>query len=184
MLQEIPQTPGKKVTPRMLYRRTGQLALQTTLLLAWESDGAPRRIRELADELGVGANYLTKIVQHLSRAGLVRAVRGPGGGLQLARPAQEIHPWDVLSAVEPSAVFTQCLLGGRQCNEAIPCPLHGVWAPARDRIRHILQTKNLQEFAAEARRSGIPYWEPVPRTDARPCSSVSERRTPEASVEE
>jgi len=144
----------------MLYRRSGQLALQATLLLALEPHGGPRRIRELARDLGVAATYLTKVLQNLTRVGLVRAYRGPGGGIQLARPAHEIYPWDVLSAVEPVAEFTRCLLGVRQCSEVTPCPLHSVWAPARARIRQILQTKSLSEFAAEAQGGGLPFWIP------------------------
>jgi len=150
-----------------LYRRTGQLALETTLLLALEPDGSSRRIRELADELGVASTYLTKIVQNLTRVGLLRAMRGPGGGVQLARPAREIYPWEVLEAIEPAGEFTRCLLGTRQCTGETPCPLHAVWAPARDKIREILQTKNLREFAAEAQRAGTPFWLPAAGTNGR-----------------
>ncbi|MFQ5694604.1 MAG: RrF2 family transcriptional regulator [Terriglobia bacterium] len=145
----------------MLFRRSGQLALQTALLLALEPDGKRCRIQKLADELGVAATYLTKVVQNLTRAGLVRTVRGPGGGVRLARPAQEISAWDILAAVEPLDEFAHCLLGTRECNEAVPCPLHGVWAPARERMREILRTKSLREFAAEAQRSAVPYWQPA-----------------------
>jgi len=144
----------------MLYRRSGQLALQTTLLLALEPEGHTRRIRELADELGVAPSYLTKIVQNLTRVGLLRTLRGPGGGVQLARPARTIHPWEVLAAVEPTGEYTRCLLGSRPCNDDAPCPLHAVWSPARERICEILQTKNLREFAVEAQRTGAPFWQP------------------------
>lgn len=141
-----------------MLRRSGQLALQATLLLALEPHGGPRRIRELAAELGVASPYLTKIMQNLTRVGLVRAYRGPGGGVQLARPAHKIYPWDVLSAVDPVAEFSRCLLDVRPCSEVTPCPLHPAWAPARDRIRQVFQTKSLIEFAAEAQRDGVPFW--------------------------
>lgn len=142
----------------MLYRRSGQLALQATLLLALEPPGGSRRIRELASDLGVAPSYLTKVIQNLTRIGLVRAYRGPGGGVQLGRPADEIYPWEVLSAVEPVTDFTKCLLGVQQCSDSRPCPLHSVWAPARERIRQLLQTKSLSEFAAEAQRDGVLFW--------------------------
>jgi Rrf2 family protein len=144
----------------MLFRRSSQLALQATLLLALEPDGSSRRIRELADELGIAAPYLTKIIQNLTRAGLVQAIRGPHGGVKLAHPAEDIHPWDVFAALEPVSEFTQCLLGTRQCNGETACPLHGTWAPAREEIFQALQTKNLREFAAEAKRSPVPFWQP------------------------
>jgi Rrf2 family protein len=165
----------------MLYRRSGQLALQATLLLALEPHGGPRRIRELAADLGVASTYLTKVMQNLTRVGLVRAYRGPGGGIQLARPAHEIYPWDVLSAVEPVAEFSRCLLGVRQCSEVTPCPLHSAWAPTRDQIRQILQTKNLSEFAAEAQRDGGPFWMQVADSSSTAESSraATTRETPD-----
>jgi len=168
----------------MLYRRSGQLALQTTLLLALEPDGGSRRIRVLADELGVASTYLAKVVQNLTRVGLLRALRGPGGGVQLARPAREIYPWEVLAAVEPAGEFTRCLLGARPCNGDTPCPLHGVWAPARDKIREILQTKNLREFAAEAQRTGTPFWLSPEGSSSRAGSRVSEGQHKVVSDEE
>jgi Rrf2 family iron-sulfur cluster assembly transcriptional regulator len=142
----------------MVFRRSGQLALQIMILLALGPRSAPRRIRELAAELDIGPSYLTKVVQDLARVGLLRAVRGPGGGVQLARPAEEISPWEVLAATESMAPFTQCLLGAQSCNEAKPCPLHAVWAPAREQIRATLQSGNLQQFAVEAEKTGVPFW--------------------------
>lgn len=143
----------------MLYRWPSQLALGAAALLALEPEGASRRVRDLAAALGVQAAYLAKILQGLTRVGLLRAVRGPGGGVQLSHSAGEIHPWDVLCAVESPDKFTRCFLGQRQCDEENPCPLHEVWAPARRRILEILQTKTLREFAEEARAKGALSWE-------------------------
>lgn len=138
-----------------LYRRPAQLAVKATLLLALEPEGTCRRVRELAAELGVPATYLTKVLQELTRAGLLRAVRGPGGGMRLARSAHTIHLWDVLSAVEPTAEFNRCFLGLDRCTDLNPCPLDQVEAPLRTQILALLQTKNLWEFAAEAKRKGL-----------------------------
>ena len=134
----------------MIYRRSAQLALQASLLLALEPAGAPRRVSEIADELGVPRTYLAKVLQGLTRIGLLHAVRGPGGGVCLARSPREIHLWDVLSAIEPVGEFEQCFLGLGQCNEAQPCPLHEAWGPIRTNILAMLQTKSLWEFATEA----------------------------------
>ena len=47
----------------MLYRRSAQLAVQAALLLALEPEGNSRRVRELAEDLGVPPTYLTKVLQ-------------------------------------------------------------------------------------------------------------------------
>ncbi len=168
----------------MFYRRSGQLALQTALLLALEPPGRLRPIRELAETLGVATAYLTKIVQSLTRVGLVRSARGPAGGIQLARPAEEIFPWDVLFAVEPAAEFTRCLLGTGQCNDAAPCPLHEAWAPARNRIRDLLQSKDLRQFATEASQNGQPFWGVEAGFEVSRLDDPAEGRNPKTLEEE
>ncbi|MFQ5741659.1 MAG: RrF2 family transcriptional regulator [Acidobacteriota bacterium] len=139
----------------MLYRRPVQLALQAALLLAMKADDNPRCVSELAGRLGVPATYLAKILQSLSRAGLLSTARGPGGGVRLARPAREIHLLDILLAVEPKVDFERCFLGLDSCDDRNPCPLHDTWVPIRARILAMLQTTNLGRLAAKAKRRGV-----------------------------
>lgn len=139
----------------MFSRRSAQLALQATLLLATEQEIAWRRVRDIAAALGVSAAYLTKVLQGLKRAGLLRAVRGVGHGVQLGRPPREIRLWDILSAMEPMGEFERCFLGLDSCSDVNPCPFHEFWAPIRTRVLEMLQTKTLEELAAEARSTGI-----------------------------
>ena len=63
---------------------------------------------ELAEETGLPAPTVQKLVSLLSRAGLLRAVRGAGGGLQLARPAAAITLADIVEAVEGPIAMTVC----------------------------------------------------------------------------
>lgn len=166
----------------MLYRRSTQLAVQAMLLLALEPPGGCRRVRELAAELGVPATYLAKIVQNLAHVGLIRAVRGPGGGVQLVRPPREIPVWNVLAAVEPVGEFERCFLKLDRCNDLHPCPLHECWAPIRSQILAMLQSKNLWEVASEAQRRGVLGPEagsevnPAPRQASRLAPSKLEKR--------
>jgi len=77
-----------------------QYAICGAFDLAYNGQGAPVRIREIALRQGVPARYLEQIFQRLRRAGLVTSKRGPGGGYQLARPAAEITLRNVVEAVE------------------------------------------------------------------------------------
>ena len=138
----------------MLFRRAGQVAMGASLLLALR-DPAPRRVRDLADELGVATTYLAKILQGLVHAGLMRGVRGPRGGIRLAVPAEEICQWDVLVAVQPMNQFARCILGWERCSDGEPCPLHESWAPIRTEVEAMLRSKTLRELVTEAQRKGL-----------------------------
>ena len=139
----------------MLYRRSAQLALQAALVLAMNPRGAIHRVRDLASELGITPTYLTKVLQSLTRVGLLRTVRGPGGGVQLAQNPENVSLWDVLSAVEPMGSLEQCFLGLQRCNASRPCPMHETWAPLRNHFLEILHTRSLSEFAREAKCCGL-----------------------------
>lgn len=162
----------------MLQRRAAQLALEASLLLALEPGGTCRRVREVAAQLGVPATYLAKILQSLTRVGLLRTVRGPGGGVQLARAAREICLWDVVSAVEPIEEFNRCLLRLSRCSDLHPCPLHEAWVPIRNQILTLLQTKTLWEIATEAQRRGALGWEST-RSDGGPHQPTSPKGEPD-----
>lgn len=137
----------------MLFHRASQVAMQAALLLAMETPSVPRRTRELGPQLGVPAAYLAKVLQQLVRTGVLRSVRGPAGGFQLARPAQEICLWDVLAAVESVGRLGTCLLGLGACTGETTCPLHNDWALVRNQLIALLQKKTLADIAAEAKQA-------------------------------
>lgn len=151
----------------MLYRRSTKLALETVLLLAAQPQGTCLRVRELAAQLDVPATYLAKIVQNLTRVGLLHAVRGPRGGVRLADSSQRMCLWEVLSALEPASELERCLLRLDECSDAQPCPLHEAWAPIRNQIVALLESQNLMEFASEARQKGTLVRLPAPAADSK-----------------
>lgn len=138
----------------MFHRRATKLAVDVLLLLALEPRGACCPVRELAARLGVPATYLAKIVQDLTRRGLLLGVRGPGGGLRLARPAGETSLWEILSAVEPAAELENCFLQVGRCDAEHPCPLHEHWQLIRSQIEGMLRSTTLGEIALKAHSSG------------------------------
>jgi len=138
----------------MLQRRGTQLAVETLLLLALEPEGKCCCVRELATQVGAPATYLAKIVRDLTRLGFLHGVRGPGGGVRLARPATQINLWEVVNAIEPGGKFERCVLRPGRCDDLHPCTLHEGWSPIRDQIIDLLKSKSLWELASAAQASG------------------------------
>lgn len=72
---------------------------------------------ELADEFGLSRNHLSKIMQRLAGAGLVRTRRGGGGGAMLARPPEEIRLGEVVRLLEADQALVECFgQGGGDCS--------------------------------------------------------------------
>ena len=90
------------------------LALHTMAVLAREPEKV-HSTRDVAATLGVSEAHLAKVMQRLTHARLVRSIRGPRGGFELARPGDEVTLRDVYEAIDAPLVLSGCLLGRAKC---------------------------------------------------------------------
>lgn len=103
---------------------------------------------ELAAETGLPAPTVQKLVSRLSAAGLLRSVRGAGGGLQLARPAAAITLVDIIEAVEGPIALAACLDG--ECALDHDCRLRPHWPVVNAALREALAGIPLTQLARES----------------------------------
>lgn len=137
----------------MLYRRTSELAIRALLYLALQPPGRLSPVHRIAEATHLPAPYLSKITRRLIRAGLIRAFRGPGGGLELGRPPESITLLSVVRAVDGSAQLESCVLGLQACSAENPCPMHARWEPLRVEIQHVLEETTLAILAEQLRNT-------------------------------
>jgi Rrf2 family transcriptional regulator, iron-sulfur cluster assembly transcription factor len=78
--------------------------------------------------------FLTKVISHLVKAGLVVTNRGMGGGVSMARPSEEITLLEIIEAVEGPVLFNRCLLREGVCDLEPQCAAHDVWATIQARM--------------------------------------------------
>jgi Rrf2 family protein len=78
----------------------GRYAVRALFDLAFHRDAQPAQLRDIAERQRIPLRFLEQIFQDLKRARLVDSKRGPRGGYQLARPADEIRVGDALRALE------------------------------------------------------------------------------------
>jgi Rrf2 family nitric oxide-sensitive transcriptional repressor len=96
-------------------------------MYAGTRDGRLITIKEIAAAYRISRTHLMKVCHQLTRAGLLRAVRGRSGGLALAKAPSEIGIGEVLRLTEPDFVLVDCFGGGGGgCTIARHCRLQGV----------------------------------------------------------
>ena len=135
----------------VLLSKSCEYAIRASLYVASVEVGRYTSVREVSDALGIPYPFLAKIAQTLTQAGLFQALRGPTGGVALARPASAITLRDVVVATDGASIFTECVLGLPGCGNQKPCPLHNEWAPARARVEQMFGAATLAETAARVR---------------------------------
>lgn len=102
---------------------------------------------ELAAETGLPAPTVQKLVSRLTAAGLLRSVRGAGGGLQLARPAAAITLADIVEAVEGPIALAACIDG--DCAVDHDCRVRPHWPAVNAALRGALAAIPLTQLARE-----------------------------------
>ena len=85
------------------------IGLHTMVLLA-KTEKDRLIAREIAATLSISEHHLQKVHQRLKRAGLLRSVRGPGGGVTLALEPSAISMLDIFEAIEGKFVPRTCMV--------------------------------------------------------------------------
>jgi FeS assembly SUF system regulator len=123
-------------------------AVVTMSAAARHCGGVRTSAAELAEETGLPVPTVQKLVSLLSRAGLLRSIRGAGGGLQLGRPAAAITLADIVEAVEGPIALTACVEHGKHdCALEGTCGVQPHWALVNETMRGALAGIPLTQLA-------------------------------------
>ena len=95
----------------------------------------------LAEETGIPLPTVQKLVSKLSAAGLLRSVRGAGGGFRLAIPAAAVSLADIIEAIEGPIAMTACVdTGKHDCVMEGTCRVQPHWAVVNNAVRRTIQS--------------------------------------------
>lgn len=113
----------------MKLTRFTDYSLRVLIYLGLRDDGRVT-IREISEAYGISRNHLMKVVSLLTRKGYLDARRGPGGGISLARPAEEINVAAVVRDMEDDLNLVECFCKGGSCIIKPVCELKAVLSKA------------------------------------------------------
>lgn len=130
----------------MQLTRHTDYALRLLIHLAAHED-ARLSIAEVAEAQGISRTHLMKIANLLARHDFLKAVRGRGGGIRLARPAEEINLAEVVRATERSCALIDCT----GCQLIALCKLPGVLNAAAEAFYAVLATRTLADLVVRRR---------------------------------
>jgi Rrf2 family nitric oxide-sensitive transcriptional repressor len=131
-------------------------ALRVLMYLALRSDGLST-IAEIAGSYEISEAHLMKVVHQLGVAGYIETVRGRGGGLRLAKPAETIGLAEVIRTTEPDMAIVSCLKPlNAPCMINPSCVLKRALERAQRAFMEVLEGYTLADLAApRARLSGL-----------------------------
>jgi len=101
---------------------------------------------ELAEATSVAENFLSKILQNLTRSNLLASRRGPDGGFELAGKGDAITLLDVVEAMEGPVCLNVCLGRDGCCTRENQCPAHQVWFEAQEALLGVLRRTSIADL--------------------------------------
>ena len=115
----------------MQITRQTDYAIGCVLYLAEHPDEV-KVVDEIARSKSIPKVFLAKILQKLSKAGIVRSYRGVKGGFELAKRPKDITLLDVIEAIKGPVAMNICAIDRRLCKMSKQCSVHPVWSKLRE----------------------------------------------------
>lgn len=117
----------------------------------------------LALATGAPESFLSKVLQALSRAKMIRSRRGQSGGFEILPRGRQASMLQVIEAIDGPIHLNVCLISGEACAREPWCPAHPVWVEAQQAMQSVLAKALISNLAGGA----------APGSPARPCGATT-----------
>jgi len=130
----------------VLFSRKCEYALQGILYLAEKRDQGNIPAEQIASDLNISREFISKTLQSLVQVGIIQSYRGKSGGFSLNKDPSSMTLLDIVLIVDGNSVFESCVLGLPSCGSDSPCPVHEKWGPIREKSREMLANTTVAQF--------------------------------------
>ena len=131
----------------MRLTRAAEYAIRCVLYLSDQEENSLVSKKEIAGAMDIPDQYLGKIAQQLSRAGIIEILQGARGGFRLIKHPSDISLLEVIEAILGEIYLNDCILRPDSCTKSDTCGVHMVWARARDQLRDTLDAAKFSQLA-------------------------------------
>jgi Rrf2 family nitric oxide-sensitive transcriptional repressor len=121
------------------------LAFRILIYLALDTERRTT-ISDIAGIYGVSKNHLMKVVNQLTRAGVVEANRGPNGGLILARSPEDVTVGEIIRLTEDKFEIVECFGPDNQCKITPACTLKSIFGESLAAFFDVLDNYTIQDL--------------------------------------
>lgn len=131
-----------------MFSKACEYGIRAMLFVAEKSVSKQRvNVKEVAKAIDSPVAFTAKVLQALSKHGLIQSIKGLGGGYELRETKKEVQLGEIVRAIDGEGIFTKCGLGLANCNDEKPCPMHEQLKPIRDQLVEVMTNSKLQELA-------------------------------------
>ena len=123
----------------------GRYAIIAMVDLAINGVEEPAPLKEISTRQKISLSYLEQLFSKLRISGLVKSIRGPGGGYILNKNPSNLNLLDIITAVDEKIDQTQCG-GAMNCIDDKPCLTHFIWTDLNNKINDYMREITLSDI--------------------------------------
>jgi len=130
-----------KISSRLDY------AISCLLRVADKYNEGPVRAGEVAEKEKLEEDYVEQLFRAMRKKGILKSIRGPGGGYILSRPSSRINCKDIMEAIEKNTLETVCFREKGRRNKCIhrnDCGIRSVWFEIKDGIESLFKRYDVE----------------------------------------
>ena len=133
-----------------MFSKACEYAIRAALYISIKSIGGSKLgIKEIAKEIDSPAHFTAKILQTLTREGIISSIKGPNGGFFLDPKAKPVPLNAIVKAIDGDNVLHSCSLGLKECSDKFPCPIHNDIKAYKEKLRTVMKERTLQELGRD-----------------------------------
>lgn len=139
-----------------MFSKSCEYAIRAVLYIMLNAvEGKKINIGEVSGAIGTPRHFTAKLLQSLTRNGIILSSKGPGGGFYFDHDEPDISLMKIVETIDGKETFTGCALGLNECSEDHPCPLHSYYKEIRAKILAMLNEQSLQVIAERMQREEL-----------------------------
>jgi len=134
---------NKKMSSILKISEAASIALHAMIILAKQQDKLVS-VKDIANQLDISGNHLSKVLQRLVKAGLVLSIKGNKGGFKLAKNPETINFLEIYEAIDGKFTHSTCLLNKQACPQ--DCIMGDLICSINNQVEEFFQKTKLMEF--------------------------------------
>jgi Rrf2 family iron-sulfur cluster assembly transcriptional regulator len=134
---------------KMIFSKACEYGVRATIYIAQQTqDGKRSNLKDISKEIDSPEAFTAKILQKLSKAKIIKSVKGALGGFIIEeKKINKIKLTDIVVAIDGKLYEKKCVLGLKKCSEEQPCPVHNKFKHIKKDLLKMVKKTSLTQMA-------------------------------------
>lgn len=130
----------------MFFHKNVTYGIKAVLYLSKLDDNTIRSSKDISQALHIPKEFTSKVLQSLTKSGIMNSRKGKGGGFRLAKDPTNIKIIDVIYELDKTADLNLCLFGFKECKLGVECPMHDSLSKVRNEFYNVIYNHSVKEL--------------------------------------